>query len=93
MKLTGPKKYLHRYQMGERLTPGQTFRAKCCECMGDFVDGRMDCEIPECPIYPFMPYGKAVFASRLLRKQARKELNPEARARMRGNFQKQPKIA
>lgn len=32
------------------------FRAKCYRCCGDFKDGRVDCEIPSCPIYYWMPY-------------------------------------
>jgi len=32
------------------------FRAKCFRCMGNFYDGRADCDIPSCPIYYWMPY-------------------------------------
>lgn len=32
------------------------FRAKCFDCCNNFHDGRMDCEIPGCPIYYWMPY-------------------------------------
>ena len=29
---------------------------KCEECMNEYIDGRRDCEIPLCPLYPYMPY-------------------------------------
>ncbi len=32
-------------------------RAKCKDCCCDYVDGRLDCEMPDCSLYPFMPYG------------------------------------
>lgn len=60
MKLTGPKKYLHRYQINEKITLKQAVKAKCCECMGNFADGKVDCKIPECPLYPYQPYQKSI---------------------------------
>ena len=75
MKFTGPKKYLHRYQIGEKITIKQTLKAKCCECMGDFADGKVDCLIPECPIYPYQPYQKSV----LRPKRCSKTHTPEER--------------
>uniref|UniRef100_A0A6H1ZYS8 Uncharacterized protein n=1 Tax=viral metagenome TaxID=1070528 RepID=A0A6H1ZYS8_9ZZZZ len=47
---------LVKYLYGERLSRGQAMAAKCADCMGYFSDGRVDCEIPECPMYPYMPY-------------------------------------
>lgn len=32
--------------------------AKCKDCMCNYVDGRLDCEIETCSLYPWMPYGK-----------------------------------
>jgi hypothetical protein len=46
-----------KYLQGLRLTPQQSILAKCSECQADYTDGRRDCEIKECPLYPFMPYG------------------------------------
>jgi len=34
-------------------------RAKCFECCAQFDDGRHDCEIRDCPLYPKMPYRKS----------------------------------
>ena len=50
-------KELRNYENGEKLTLKQSILAKCCECMGKYVDGKMDCGISECPLYPFMRYG------------------------------------
>jgi hypothetical protein len=30
--------------------------AMCRGCMAEYIDGRMDCEIPTCPLYYWMPY-------------------------------------
>ena len=29
---------------------------QCWECQGEYADGKVDCEVTDCPIYPFMPY-------------------------------------
>jgi len=52
------KKYLIRYLKGEKVTLKQAVLGNCCACMGYYADGRNDCEIPECPLYPHMPYRK-----------------------------------
>jgi len=51
------EKELKGHGAGERLTQRQMILAKCCECCGNYADGRIDCAIPECPLYPVMPYG------------------------------------
>jgi hypothetical protein len=55
-KARGNKEF-KSHQMGGRLTKRQAILAKCADCMGNYVDGRIDCEMPECPLYPFSPYG------------------------------------
>lgn len=50
------KAQLLRHLSGERLTLGQAVAAKCCDCMGYHVDGRVDCRMSGCPLYPWMPY-------------------------------------
>lgn len=47
-----------KYLQGERLTRGESLIAKCAECMGGYVDGRRDCRVELCPLYPYMPYRK-----------------------------------
>ena len=41
---------------GKRLTQREAIYAQCFICMGYYVDGRMDCKMPDCSLYPFMPY-------------------------------------
>ena len=43
---------------GKALTRGQAMRAKCAECCGGYKDGKVDCGVTLCPLYPFMPYRK-----------------------------------
>ena len=47
---------LKKYLKGKRLTQRQAILAKCAECLGYYADGRYDCEMPDCPLYPYMPY-------------------------------------
>ncbi|MCJ7443468.1 MAG: hypothetical protein MUO26_02875 [Methanotrichaceae archaeon] len=50
-------KDLARYiKTGEQLQRSIAIRAKCAECTANYADGRYDCEICKCPLYPFMPY-------------------------------------
>jgi len=50
------KSLLGAYWQGQPLTRGTAILAKCCECMGYYRDGRVDCQIVACPLYGFMPY-------------------------------------
>jgi len=34
----------------------QRLLAKCADCMNLYADGRLDCGIEECSLYPLMPY-------------------------------------
>ena len=52
------KNQLKKHLDGKTLTRGQALLAKCYECMSGYVDGRVDCEIPDCPLYQYMPYKK-----------------------------------
>ena len=45
-----------KYSKGERLTLSESILAKCYDCMGCYQDGRNDCELKDCSLYPFMPY-------------------------------------
>jgi len=36
----------------------QMILAKCYECMAYYGDGKIDCKIPLCPLYPLMPFRK-----------------------------------
>ena len=50
------KKELIRYFARQPLTAKGSIHGKCYECMNGYSDGKVDCEIPDCPLYPFMPY-------------------------------------
>ncbi len=45
-----------KFTEGKRLTCLQAIRAKCYECVAGYDDGRYDCTVSNCPLYPFMPY-------------------------------------
>ena len=49
---------LIKHRAGKRLSYKQAVLAKCNECCGFYADGKLDCQIPECPLYGFMPYRK-----------------------------------
>lgn len=44
---------------GKILTRKQAMLAKCADCMGHYVDGRVDCRVTTCPLFPFRPYKDA----------------------------------
>lgn len=41
---------------GKRLTQKQMIEAKCYDCMGFYADGKIDCRVERCALYPVMPY-------------------------------------
>lgn len=45
-----------KYLRGEKLTQREAIVAKCFECMGGHFDGRIDCKMESCSLYPYMPY-------------------------------------
>ncbi len=45
---------LIEYLNGKKLSLRQAVYAYCYSCMGYFADGRADCGVPDCPLYPFM---------------------------------------
>lgn len=53
-----------KYLNGEQLTASQSIIAGCFCCMNGHIDGRLDCEIPQCPMYSWMPYRKKEIAPR-----------------------------
>lgn len=52
-----------KHLVGQSLGHAPAIKAKCYECTNEFGDGLIDCEIPGCPLHPFMPY-KGVLADR-----------------------------
>ena len=39
-------------------TRKKAIELKCHDCMGHYIDGKVDCQNSRCPLYPFMPYAK-----------------------------------
>ena len=70
MPLSG-RKHLIAHMEGKRLSFKQAILAKCYECMNGFIDGKQDCRIFDCPLYPFMPFSS--------RKPAKKPTDPTRR--------------
>jgi hypothetical protein len=54
-KFRGRKEYL-AYLQGKLISRTQAMYAQCFDCMGYYSDGAQDCEVPECPMYGYMPY-------------------------------------
>lgn len=80
------KKELLKHLYGERLTVRQMVIAKCYDCMGYYSDGRgQDCKIPDCPLYPLMPYREG-------EKYATKKLSDEVRAKMRDRMKRKSPV-
>lgn len=67
------KTHLIRYLEGERLTQREAILAMCCCCTGYHADGREDCEMPDCPLYPYMPYANNKHVEAVSAKRADKD--------------------
>jgi hypothetical protein len=55
IKARGGKEF-QKHLLGGRLTQRQMILAKCYDCMNGYLDGKIECEIKDCPLYPLMPY-------------------------------------
>jgi hypothetical protein len=71
---------LKKHLAGERLTQRQMILAKCYDCMGNYFDGRIDCDIEDCPLYPLQPYGKGSFRVPKGTRKPLQRLNPKTKA-------------
>ena len=52
------RRELIKYLEGGKLTLKGMIKGNCYDCMGYFVDGKVDCEMPLCALYPLMSYRK-----------------------------------
>jgi hypothetical protein len=68
------KTFMIKHLDGKPLTARQAILAKCAECSGMYVDGREACEIPDCPLWPFMPYNPKKRKSRTLSDEQKKKM-------------------
>ena len=73
---------LKRHLAGEDLTPLQAIKAKCADCTGNYADGRVSCELKECPLFSYHPYNPS-------RKKTRQG---KPRVRELGRFARKPPV-
>jgi hypothetical protein len=52
----GSKGLLRYLRTRKSLGKTAAIMAMCAACMADYLDRRVDWEIADCPLYPFMPY-------------------------------------
>ena len=52
------KNELLKHLSGQRLTLKQAVLAHCYDCAGYYADGKVDCNMPHCPLHPFMAYNQ-----------------------------------
>lgn len=69
---SGGRQNTIKYLSGDMLSARQSIISHCFDCSGGYVDGRNDCEVPWCSLYPFMPYGK-MKKQRYIRPERRNE--------------------
>ena len=55
---TSAKAHAARAKKPKWAKPRKAIEAKCFDCMGEYMDGRQDCENSRCPLYYWMPYAK-----------------------------------
>ena len=55
-KVQGKQEYIEYLETGKKLSPVKAIKAQCFSCMCSYLDGKVDCEISDCALYPFMPY-------------------------------------
>ena len=68
------KKELLAHLYGERQAARQAIFAKCYDCACYFADGRVDCEMPLCPLNPFMAYNPNRQKSRIMSEEQKKAI-------------------
>jgi hypothetical protein len=71
------QKEFNKHELGERLTFRQMILAKCYECMGKYADGKADCSIPVCPLYPMMPYGTMAGKYKVRKRPSKPSVGPK----------------
>jgi hypothetical protein len=56
MKAQRKREYIEYLETGKKLSPMKAIKAQCYQCTDAYMDTKIDCEIKECPLYPYMPY-------------------------------------
>jgi hypothetical protein len=73
--------YMIKYLEGGKLSAGQAIKAACFCCEGYYLDGKVDCELPDCPLYPFMQYNKNKQKSRVVSEETKKKMSTNLKKR------------
>lgn len=55
-KSQGKADYILYRKTGRALSPTRAVKAMCFHCACYYLDGKVDCMVTDCPLYPFMPY-------------------------------------
>ena len=58
------KTELLKYLGEGKVTRKEAILAKCYECTNGYADGKVDCGIESCPLYPYMPFSACKNTSR-----------------------------
>ncbi len=69
----GKNEYLEYLETGNKLPPTKAIKAHCYHCLNLFLDGKIDCEIRDCPLYPYMPYRKEKTKAKRVRSDKQRE--------------------
>ena len=78
--------YMIKYLKGGKLVASQAIKAACFCCEGYYLDGKVSCELPECPLFPFMPYSK-----QKIKHRKGKKLSEEQKQKMKDGKKKAKK--
>ncbi len=53
------KDELLAHMHGKTTSRSEAMKAKCFECCNGYIDGKVDCGIKDCPLYPWMPFNSS----------------------------------
>ena len=71
---TGRNELIKRME-NKHLTTKQAILGKCYECMNGYIDGKEDCEMDNCALYEYMPFGKIQYKSESRVRMGKKNAN------------------
>jgi len=66
--------YMLKYLKGGKLSASQAIKAACFCCEGYYLDGKVSCELPDCPLFPFMTYNKSKQKSRVMSEETKEKM-------------------
>jgi len=59
----------------------RAIREKCRDCMGNYADGRVDCQVSTCALHPFMPYRVKSPEENIVKRETKPPTDAQIRAR------------